>query len=200
MNFKPYHLLIQLIPGVLLIGVFVLGNTEVVGKELSLQLSDVILFTGLAFIAGYTINGFGHFLEGFWRVPLNRFFKSEMEQWDFVKDDNKAGIIATIIIYFSAVRRDKSMDVESYKKHDLEWTKDEKKFSRTLIFCSIILLFYVPFAHRHSILHHHECAILTGLALLAFVSLYRYLTYTVDYLYKKAENIKRDSATPTPPN
>ena len=44
MNFKPYHLLIQLIPGVLVFGTIVLGNTQFLKEDLDLQFEILLLF------------------------------------------------------------------------------------------------------------------------------------------------------------
>ncbi|MEN9998005.1 MAG: hypothetical protein RI922_995, partial [Bacteroidota bacterium] len=112
MEFNPYRVLVQLIPGSLFLGVILLNEIGI--DEIGLFNSAGIIFLGiLSIIIGYIFNGIGHLFEMlFYKIKLEIAIQNNLE------NPKKGGFIIVLFRRFSVVSMDESIS---------PFNKDENK-------------------------------------------------------------------------
>lgn len=190
MNFKPYHLLVQLIPGSLFLGIVLLNELQ--SKEMGAL--GWISSTVVAFIIGYAFNGIAHFFEGMWRKPLEtRIQKTlikESEGGWFIKCFRKYSV-PTFDEFLGELSTDVNYSPKPYNSSSRNWSKEEKKFARTLFFVCIASLVYVLLC-KGCITDHLRNYLSLFLALTIIVSFYRYVVSSIDYAYKHKNKLNEE--------
>ena len=184
MNFRPYDILTQLIPGILVTGFITLGTeNEISDIEFNLALSA--LATVVAFIVGYIINGIGHILE----TPLTKGLNNSILKAYRI---NKIKFPLILFRPFSKLKyidkksiglpkdfSDLFEEIKTGKYEKLDWLNQDKKFARSLIVSSILILVIAAnFDVKIQVLQFKPFVLLFVLLLIA---LYRYLQSSIDY-------------------
>lgn len=187
MELKPYHILVQLIPGSFFFGIIVLNEF----KPKQIGGIDILFFIVLAFVAGYLLNGLSHLAENL--------FKRRLEKWirQTIADIDSSNAFIRLFRWFSSVRTieetrlltgdpHKNNNVNRvYSGEDILWTKDERKFSRVFLFTTVCTLLYFTNTMTGSIMYPFKTHLVVFFLLLILTAFYRYMEYSIDYIYKK---------------
>jgi len=186
MEFNPYRVLVQLIPGSLFLGIILLNEIGI--DEIGLLNIAGIIFLGiLSIIIGYIFNGLGHLLEML-------FYKKKLEiaiQKNLINPKN-GGFLILLFRRFSVVSMDESIsafdktkNLKLYNTESRAWSKEENKFARTLIIMSVFLLIYIYSYDLICLTKEIWFYVQVMLWLLFIISIYRYIVSCIDYSYKR---------------
>jgi len=195
MQLKPYHLLIQLIPGTFLLGVILLNEAS---REEITDMSIAFL-TVVAFIFGYIFNGVAHFIEGFWREYLEERIHQTLENAE------KGGWLIVCFRKFSVpayddalskIRKGRLTEIPTklYSSSSRNWSKEEKKFARTLFLVSLSSFVYLRVSDGN-INGHLKNYLYVFFMSTCSVSIYRYFVSSIDYSYKHLHKEKEPDKT-----
>lgn len=186
MNFRPYDILTQLIPGVLFVGyvVLILDTTEL---NLKLNTALYAFATVVCFIIGYIINGIGQVSEAIFAKKINDkvlLFYLNSTKWSWLK-------LFKPFTKLRHVDKTNSLKASSFseifeeiqpKQHErIKWLNQDKKFARSLIITSLILILSSMAYDFKATTTSYKPLSLCGTLL--FVSLYRFYQSSIDYSF-----------------
>lgn len=186
MNFRPYDILTQLIPGILLVG-FCVFATDFKFAEIEFNTAHYAFGTVVCFIVGYVINGIGHMFETSLSTGLRK------KVFESYKNGTVSKLLWPLKLFtkLQSINNKKpnlpdklseifdEMNSEKYQK--LAWQNQDKKFARSIIVTSISLLcFYLIIGLKISLIDYSNY-ILSFILLLLFISIYRYIQSSIDY-------------------
>lgn len=187
MQFRPYDILTQLIPGILIVGVFLLVTEHSLNWQ-ELGTGSFGFIVVLSFIVGYLVNGIGHMLGSLMAHKLSDRVK---ELYDSKK--KLKGIWRIISIFTKLKHESKSEDLKGKSFSDLfdsiktdehaklDWLNQDKKFARSLIITSISLLLEITILPLNELASNYLLQMIIGVVVLFLISFYRYVQCSVDY-------------------
>lgn len=193
-SFRPYDILTQLIPGAVVLGVYF----KLLSPPLNLELSkaeNIAYITVLAFLLGYMINAVGHFIESLYSKVLNNkvliIYRKGKIKFPFILFkpftklkyiDGKSPLIPDEFSEILPTARRKKTD-------RLEWLNQEKKFARSLIITTIIVITMILcMGLRQKELTNPSIMLTAGLLVAAF---YRYMQSSIDYVIQSIKIYER---------
>lgn len=195
MNFRPYDILTQLIPGVFVLGYFVFVLEVTIFKTILINTGEGVghytFVTVCSFIVGYLINGFGHILQFNFPKKINdkvfEYFSDRKRCiWLFLfKPFTKLKYKVNKKILkkknnFQAIFN--SIETSDYER--IKWLNQDKKFARSLLVTSLILIlcsFISGFQNQD--IADYSILIYAFLVILFILSVYRYIQTSIDYSY-----------------
>lgn len=199
MNFRTYDLLVQLIPGTLLMVAmyFILDVAFVWESVVELKsVGLVMILTIISFIIGYVLNSISHILE-------SCFFKSVNGKVMSFYNDEKITVLYKVFICFSNLqyldgKNEKERTVLSTSKKEynkcyqrinkeekssLSWMNQDIKFARVLT-TTILIIILILLCRHDKFDDFIFWRIFAGLFTVMLFSFYRYFHYKIDYAYK----------------
>lgn len=189
MNFRPYDILTQLIPGVFVVGyVILVFEKRIIDSDITAGL--YAFGTALSFIVGYIINGLGHFFAAIFSRNINN------KVLDYYLDPKKCSWLK-LFKPFTKLRyniEEKKLDKKKFQEifekikpnqHDrIKWLNQDKKFARSLIIMSLILILMNLFLDiENESIQEYSTIIKVVLYLLFLISVYRYIQTSIDYSF-----------------
>lgn len=196
MEFRPYDILTQLVPGTAIVGFSVYG-TNLASKSGDFNIGLAAFGVVICFLVGYCVNVVGHILESFFSKKLN----------EAVFDTYRTNEIKYFMFLFKRftklkhIEKPSSLLPNAYSKlydrlnsnsgDSLNWLNEDKKFSRSIVVTCIVLYSLIGvFGLRPEIVKYYP-EVMIGILL--FISTYRYLQTSIDYTISVIKRYEKEN-------